>query len=300
MARPIKTGLDYFSMDTTWDVKMRLVKAKYKLEGVGLIIELFQAIYREGYALKWDEDTRVLFADENSVTLDRLDDIVGYAAEKGIFDQGVKEKSGYLTSHGIQARWRHACEDSKRKNTQIDPEIDLLSIESKLTPEETAKTQEETNLTPEESTHIKVKESKVNKIKEEIQDAREETPPLSVTVFKPKIETELFTAIEQTFLSVSGKFTDPPAEINAIRTIMRYVDNSPGDAEAMLATFLNLTRGEDDFWKRQPFTPSRLARPKIWDSVKAEAKKQIEDPRESWEDMETRLRAKKAAQAVGV
>jgi len=32
MARPIKIGLDYFPMDTTWDIKMRLLKARYKQE----------------------------------------------------------------------------------------------------------------------------------------------------------------------------------------------------------------------------------------------------------------------------
>lgn len=52
MARPKKIGMDYFPVDTTWDVKMQLVKAKYGLEGIGCIIELFKAIYHEGYFLK--------------------------------------------------------------------------------------------------------------------------------------------------------------------------------------------------------------------------------------------------------
>jgi len=162
MARPIKIGLDYFPMDTTWDMKMRLLKARYKLEGIGLVVELFQAIYKEGYALGWDEDSRLLIADEASISIERLDEIVSFAASKGIFDSRAIKK-GFLTSHGIQSRWVKACTESKRKENQIPPELDLLQPSSVFNTEETTVNSEETTVNSEFSTQSKVNKSKVNK-----------------------------------------------------------------------------------------------------------------------------------------
>ena len=163
MARPIKIGLDYFPMDTTWDIKMRLLKARYKLEGVGLIVELYQAIYREGYALIWNEDSRLLIADETGISIERLDEIVGFAAAKDIFDSETLKK-GYLTSHGIQARWVKACTETKRKENKIPPDIDLLQHATEFTPEETHAKPEETQSNTEFSTQSKVNKRKGNKI----------------------------------------------------------------------------------------------------------------------------------------
>jgi hypothetical protein len=162
MARPIKTGLDYFPMDTTWDIKMRLLKARYKLEGIGLIVELYQAIYREGYALAWNEDSRLLIADEVGISIERLDEIVAFAASKDIFNSATLKK-GYLTSHGIQARWVKACTDTKRKENKIPTEIDLLQHNDEFTPEETPINSEETRSYQEFSTQIKGNKIKGNK-----------------------------------------------------------------------------------------------------------------------------------------
>lgn len=162
MARPIKIGLDYFPMDTTWDIKMRLLKARYKLEGIGLIVELFQAVYKEGYALGWDEDSRLLIADEAGISIERLDEIVGFAASKGIFDSRAIKK-GYLTSHGIQARWVKACNESKRKENHIPPELDLLQPSSVFNTDETPVNSDETPVNLEFSTQIKGNKSKSNK-----------------------------------------------------------------------------------------------------------------------------------------
>lgn len=93
MGRPVKTGLDYFPLDTSWDIKMKLLKAKFHLLGIGCMTELFKDIYHEGYALKWDEDTKLLFADDNSIELQTLEEIVKFALSRGIFSQPVFDLS---------------------------------------------------------------------------------------------------------------------------------------------------------------------------------------------------------------
>lgn len=167
MGRNPKVGLDYFPLDTAWDIKMQLVKAKYGLEGVGCIIELFKLIYSEGYALKWDDDTRILFASSNHIEENTLDNILIYSVEKGIFHRGIYDKLRILTSSGIQKRWVKIVKDSKRSVTNIERSIDLnteLWFSSGYTPEETSNTPEEMpsirGFTTGEMQQSKVKERK--------------------------------------------------------------------------------------------------------------------------------------------
>lgn len=127
MARPENTGIPYFPIVTEWDQKLKLVRAKYKLLGVGCIVELWKAIYAEGYALQWDEDAELLFADENSLDLETLRDIVKFAFSKGIFDLGMYEKKHVLTSHGIQKQWLSVVRAAHRKTTEIEPDLCLLA-----------------------------------------------------------------------------------------------------------------------------------------------------------------------------
>lgn len=142
MARPKKIGMDYFPVDTTWDVKMQLVKAKYGLEGIGCIIELFKTIYHEGYYIKWDGDTRLLFASENRIDENKLAEIVGFAVQKGVFHAGKLDKLGILTSRGIQKRWLQVARDSNRSTRELDKNIDLMN-ETELSAQETEFTAQE-------------------------------------------------------------------------------------------------------------------------------------------------------------
>ena len=57
MARPIKTGTDYFPLDVELDIKMDFVESRYGNDGFSTIIKLWQKIYAEnGYYCKWDND----------------------------------------------------------------------------------------------------------------------------------------------------------------------------------------------------------------------------------------------------
>lgn len=161
MARPEKRGLDYFPMDTSWETNMKLIKARFKLAGVGCIVELWRAVYREGYALKWDEDTQLLFADENGIELEYLQKLVLFAAEKGVFSSEILASKGYLTSHGIQKRWQSIAVSSKRNNCSIDPEVCLIEVSPGNPPAETQLPPEETPVSTRESTQSKVKERRV-------------------------------------------------------------------------------------------------------------------------------------------
>jgi hypothetical protein len=129
MARRVRQGLDYFPLETSWDLNMRLLKAEYKAEGVGIIIFLRQMIYREGYFLTWDSEIKQLFCLENDVEVTKLDKLIESCFKRGIFDRGMFDKCAVLTSQEIQRQWIKICVDAKRKNSRINPDLNLCTEE---------------------------------------------------------------------------------------------------------------------------------------------------------------------------
>ncbi|MEE1013414.1 MAG: DUF4373 domain-containing protein [Clostridia bacterium] len=131
MARPQKTGLDYFPVDVHCDNKIKLIEASYGLEGFAVIIRLWQKIYAEqGYYCDFDEESALLFAAENRIDVKRLLALTEDACRRGIFDQGIYKAHRVLTSHGIQKRY---LEGAHRRNmVNLDSRF-LLLAEDELT-----------------------------------------------------------------------------------------------------------------------------------------------------------------------
>lgn len=129
MARHIRLSLDFFGVDTSWDLKMRLILAKFGLEGIGAIIQLEQMIFREGYACAWNEETEHLFIIENNTTKEFVDEILEYCLAHEIFDHKILEHYGCLTSKAIQIQWIKVCDACHRKNCTIAPELSLIDVE---------------------------------------------------------------------------------------------------------------------------------------------------------------------------
>ncbi len=165
MGRLEKSGLDFFPLQTDFfqDTKIRLLTARFGVEGQLIIIRLFCEIYRyQGYYLKWDEDTALLLAAElgNTFTREILSSVLNESFKRGLFDKNIFDHFGVLTSKGIQERYYKICRDAKRKHYKIDPDYCLIDINSGNTPEEMELTPEETQKTQEFSTQSKGKETK--------------------------------------------------------------------------------------------------------------------------------------------
>ena len=127
MSRNLKQGLDYFSVATHWDRKMRLFKAKYGVAGVGFIVELWKVIYNEGYYIIWDDETELLFCQQNGVEIPKVSEMIVFAIEKELFRIFKIRNRPYLTSSGIQKRYFEAS--LKRKEIHFIREILLISTQ---------------------------------------------------------------------------------------------------------------------------------------------------------------------------
>ena len=129
MARPYKTGLDYFDLDCYVDDKIKMVQAEFGLAGFAVVVKLFQVIYRErGYYCEWNNNKAVLFACEecSNCGVNKVNEIVGACIRQGIFSDELYKKYGILTSSGIQKRYFNAV--SKRKKVEVEKDYLLIKF----------------------------------------------------------------------------------------------------------------------------------------------------------------------------
>lgn len=127
MARPQKTGIDYFSLDCNLDEKFQFIDAQFGLIGFAVIIRLLQRIYGlEGYYCKWNNDVALLFSSSINQDKELVFKIVNEAIKREIFNKKIYNKYGVLTSSGIQKRYVEGTR--KRKYSEIRKEYLLIEL----------------------------------------------------------------------------------------------------------------------------------------------------------------------------
>ena len=166
MARPFKKGLDYFPLDVHLEDEIELFEAECGLEGFAILIKLWQKIFSEGYYMKWNDDTSLLFSRRINAETELVNSIINVCLRRSLFDKLLYKKHRILTSKAIQKRYFQACSDSKRKN--IEASKALLLVNGKylaLIQEFIELPPELTLVNPSESTQRKGKEieRKLNK-----------------------------------------------------------------------------------------------------------------------------------------
>ena len=126
MARPIKSKIDYFPIDCTDDDRMKLIELKHGLVAYAVYVKLLQKIFgNKGYYIEWNEDSQLLFSGEYSVPFDTLSDIIADMLKRGIFDMGMYDNYGILTSKDIQEQYFFVV--SRRKVKDVDERFCLIN-----------------------------------------------------------------------------------------------------------------------------------------------------------------------------
>lgn len=69
-------------------------------------IQLLCAVFREGYAIKCDDDLVCALSLDVGTTEERIRELIAFFAERGLVDADVLEKYNVITSHGIQRRFQ--------------------------------------------------------------------------------------------------------------------------------------------------------------------------------------------------
>ena len=129
MARPLKEGVDYFSLDCYMDDKIKMIQAEFGLKGFAIVVKLWQTIYREhGYYCEWNEEKKLLFASEEGADCGPglINEIVQACIRRDIFSKKLFDKYQILTSRGIQKRYLSIT--AKRKKAEMKKEYSLVKV----------------------------------------------------------------------------------------------------------------------------------------------------------------------------
>ncbi|MGM9695016.1 MAG: DUF4373 domain-containing protein [Alloprevotella sp.] len=124
MARPSKTGLDYFPFDVDFfhDEKILSIAKEFGPKGELCVVKLLCAVYRNGYFILWDDAMRnKMLMDMPCINKGLLEQIVGRLVRWNFFEQGLFNSAKVLTSIGIQKRYFSAIRG--RKITKFDKYI---------------------------------------------------------------------------------------------------------------------------------------------------------------------------------
>lgn len=163
MARPTKTGLDYFPLDVDFfdDSKIRHIGAKFGSRGVLVTLQLLCRIYREGFYLDWSNDELAIFAKfQVNLPVKQVQAILNECLVRDFLDDDMFTDYSILTSRGIQKRFfeaskRRANQNLKTEYLLIDPSdyggLGIVNVT-------------ETPVNSDLSTQSKVKESRTNEI----------------------------------------------------------------------------------------------------------------------------------------
>lgn len=165
MARPQKTGLDYFpfNVDLFDDEKVIPISSEFGAKGECVVVRVLCAIYRNGYFAECSEAFKFKIAKQAGVPQSLVSEVISGLVKWGFFDRTVFDSFGIITSKGIQKRWKEATRKRVEKNELefwlIDDKKEVSGGRNSRNSEFPA---EETPLNRPESTQKKRKESKVN------------------------------------------------------------------------------------------------------------------------------------------
>ncbi len=234
MSRPYKKGLDYFPFDVGFfeDRKIRTLKGRYGVDGIGLYIYILCQIYRDnGYYLKVDADFIDIAADELNFTPEKIGQILNFLLERSLFDNILFKSDKVLTAHGIQVRFQ---EVKKKKKTPIEinkkfwvlneNETESFIVYAKNTDNSRNKGDNSRKI-PLNSNHNSLKESKVKKSK-----VKKEYKEISRSVYG---EYKNVLLSDDELEKLKGRFSDYKERIEQLS---RYMESSGKEYQSHYAT----------------------------------------------------------------
>ena len=171
MARPNKTGIDYFPFDVDFFVndKLQLIESEFGMKGGYITIRLLCKIYKNGYYYKWGADECLLFAKNmgiEGVSANNVDEVVRGLLRRGFFDETAFKSFSVLTSKGIQRRYVQAT--GERKEVEVNVDYWLIELPKNVpkivNPPTNEVNRSNNSINRSNNTHSIVKETKLNNL----------------------------------------------------------------------------------------------------------------------------------------
>lgn len=253
MARPQKTGLEYFPLDVDIlsDIKvMKLIRRYGNGTAFSIFVALLCRIYKEGYYIKYEEDDTVFHL---SVVLNEGDEqliekVIQACLEIGLFDKDIFEHHHVLTSAAIQKRYL-AIQQTSRRVAQIT----LYKCDSVgISVEETADNEEENK-------NKTKKHSKKTQNSEETTENNTETP-----INKNKLKENKGKKNKE---NINSSTTPPPPSARACVREEGFEENSANFEEDNLEKEAELLKNSKE-WREETKKYFKLSDDNLEDLLK--------------------------------
>ena len=186
MSRPQKEGIDYFPFDIDFfsDPKIKILKARYGVDGIAIYVYLLCEIYRSGYYIRFNDDSQYIISDDLKMSPDKVMQVLKFLLERSLFDNKLFQSDAVLTSTGIQKRFQLAVKERAKKNP-IQVEGFWILSEEKTEPfikvnsfiNKSGNNEDYSGKNSDTSRELSLKESKVKESKEN--KSKEISPELS-------------------------------------------------------------------------------------------------------------------------
>ncbi len=130
MARPIKNGLDYFTIETTMlkQYHIQSLRRSFGAEGFLFYFALISDIYTNGFYIIADDIYLYHLSGELRIDESQLKKMVEFAVENGFFDTEMYEKHHILTSVEVQKHYFSVR--GKNIDNQTDEDSKYLLLQS--------------------------------------------------------------------------------------------------------------------------------------------------------------------------
>jgi len=269
MPRPQKDGLDYFPLDVTFfsDPKIKILKARYGVDGIAVYIYLLCEVYRSGYYLRLNEDSVYVISDDLKMSAEKVMQVLNFLLERSLFDNTLFQSDKVLTSAGIQKRFQLAVKERAKKNPvhvggfwllkpeNTEPFIKVNPSLSNSRNNEDNSGKNEDNSREKSLKERKVKESKENKRKD-ISPELQSTPGREAYKL-PLIDGSLYTVWDTAVEKYRSLY--PAADVEQeFRKMIGWLDSHPKNRKTSrgIEKFINgwLCRAQDSA-RPQPERP---------------------------------------------
>jgi hypothetical protein len=129
MARPQKTGIDYFYFDCEFftNRKVRKIMKACGPQSIAILSCLLCNIYRNGYYMTWeDEETTFDISDQVGVSDGAVSELVKKAIDADFFSKKMFDKYKVLTSEAVQEIFFDACK--RREAIKYSKRLLLIDV----------------------------------------------------------------------------------------------------------------------------------------------------------------------------
>lgn len=124
----MKEGLKAVLFDVDDSDEVKLVECEFGIKAYGVIAKLYKKIAKDhGYYAVFTEDVKLMFAGENHVSVNFVDETLKAALRRGVFDKDLYNKYSILTSMDRQEKFFAGT--TRRKRINLVYEYLLVSVD---------------------------------------------------------------------------------------------------------------------------------------------------------------------------